>query len=549
MRQLGPGDEFGDYVIEALAGRGGMGLVYRARQRRPDRIVAIKVVAPELAADSGFRERFEQESTIAAQIEHANVIPVYAVGETDGLLFIAMRYVDGVDLGHLLASSGRLQPRRAAPLVSQVADALDAAHARGLVHRDVKPGNILVAAGDHVYLTDFGLTKRTADTKGLTATGMFVGTVDYIAPEQIEGRNVDARADVYALGCVLYQLLSGTVPFPQNSDMAKLFAHVNDTPAPLEGVPAQLEAAVTRAMAKRPADRFTSAGDFGRAAVAGAEGRTAAGSGRTVAKGQAAIVDPPSPSGAPTLRTGAPSDWRLAPTAADGTTTPKRASKRPTHRSWIAAAGAVALVAVIGAAVAAALGAGGSTRKPTTPASSTRTLPVLTTAAQQPTATVIYNPVNSSGQLIVGVQHRTSGACFSGSEIAIRSDAWRCTVDNVILDPCFEIDQSHVLCPTDGPWGNSGDLLTVPGGLPTGLRDNDAGTSAQPWALQLADGSQCLLLGGATTVVAGQRLNYDCDNGLALYGNVQRQGSVWMIYTGAQHSAQLTLRPVATTWF
>lgn len=162
MRQLGPGDEFGGCVIEALAGRGGMGLVYRARQRRPERVVAIKLITPELAADPDFRARFELESTTAAQIEHPNGIPVYEVGE-DGLLFIAMRFVQGVDLGVLLREPGKLAPERAARLVAQVADALDAAHARGLVHRDVKPGNVLVAGGDHVYLTDFGLTKRTAD--------------------------------------------------------------------------------------------------------------------------------------------------------------------------------------------------------------------------------------------------------------------------------------------------------------------------------------------------------------------------------------------------
>ena len=246
-----------------------MGLVYRARQRRPDRTVAIKVIAPELAADPAFRARFEQESATAAEIEHPNVIPVYEVGEDDGLLFISMRFVHGVDLGRLLAQSGRLEPQRAAGLISQVADALDAAHARGLVHRDVKPGNILVAERDHVYLTDFGLTKRTSDSRGMTQTGMFVGTVDYIAPEQVEGRRLDARADVYALGCVTYELLSGTVPFPRDSDIAKIFAHVNDPPPRLRDVPQPLAAAVERAMAKRPQDRFLSAGDFGRAVSGG----------------------------------------------------------------------------------------------------------------------------------------------------------------------------------------------------------------------------------------------------------------------------------------
>ncbi len=278
-----------------MAGRGGMGLVYRARQRRPDRVVAIKVIAPELAANPDFRARFEQESATAAEIEHPNVIPVYEVGEDDGLLFIAMRFVQGVDLGGLLRQTGRLPPQRAAHLISQVADALDAAHARGLVHRDIKPGNILVAAADHVYLTDFGLTKRASDSGGMTKTGMFVGTVDYIAPEQVEGRRVDARTDVYALGCVTYEVLSGTVPFPRDSDIAKIFAHVNDPPPPLRDIPPPLAAAVSRAMAKRPADRFQSAGDFGRAVSAGAAGRTEAGDDRTVATGAAASADARAP--------------------------------------------------------------------------------------------------------------------------------------------------------------------------------------------------------------------------------------------------------------
>ncbi|MBV9196773.1 MAG: protein kinase [Solirubrobacterales bacterium] len=276
MRQLTVGDEFCGCQIEAIAGRGGMGLVYRARQRRPERTVALKVIVPELAADPGFRTRFEQESTAAAQIEHPNVVPVYAVGEEDGLLYLTMRFVDGVDLGALRAQQGRLEPSRAIHLVAQAADALDAAHARGLVHRDVKPGNILVAARDHVYLTDFGLTKRTADTQRMTKTGMFIGSLDYIAPEQIEGRGVDARADVYSLGCVLFELLSGSVPFPRDSDVAKIFAHVYEPPPHLEGVPEPLARAVARAMAKRPEDRFPSAGEFASAALARIEAPPAA---------------------------------------------------------------------------------------------------------------------------------------------------------------------------------------------------------------------------------------------------------------------------------
>ena len=267
-----------------------MGLVYRARQRRPDRTVAIKVIAPELAADPDFRARFEQESKSAAEIEHPNVIPVYDVGEDDQLLYIAMRFVHGMDLGQLLRRSGPIEAGRVAGVVEQVADALDAAHAAGLVHRDVKPGNILLAGGDHVYLTDFGLTKRLSESRHVTRTGMLVGTVDYIAPEQALNRAIDARADIYALGCVTYHMLAGRVPFPRDSEIAKIYAHLNDSAAVLTGVPPPLAAAVARAMAKVPADRFHSAGDFSRAVTAGVSGQTDSSTERTVARGKAAII-------------------------------------------------------------------------------------------------------------------------------------------------------------------------------------------------------------------------------------------------------------------
>jgi serine/threonine protein kinase len=547
VRALGPGDEIAGYRIEAIAGRGGMGLVYRARQRRPDRIVAIKVIAPELAADPEFRARFEQESTTAAQIEHPNVIPVYEVGDEDGLLYIAMRYVQGVDLGGLLAQSGRLAPERVARLVSQTADALDAAHARGLVHRDVKPGNILVAAGDHVYLTDFGLTKRSADTRGMTQTGMFVGTVDYIAPEQLEGRGIDARADVYALGCVTYQLLSGSVPFPRDSETAKILAHVNDPVPRLRDVPAPLAAAVWRAMAKRPQDRFMSAGDFGRAVLAGAAGRTDPGHERTVAAGQAAIRD----AGARTEPAGAPPPerWATAPTDPRGSRSP-----RSPRASWVLPVGAAALIAVIAVGVALAVGAGGSTSTSsssstpvTSPSTSTPTTP--TTPVAKPTAKPIFSAVNAGGGLAVSVTRRTTGSCFTGSIAVARSDAWRCNVANSILDPCFDVNQTQVLCPTAGPWANKGVLVNLPAGLPSGLGNKDQGAGAAPWAIQLADGSQCLPITGASNVIAGQRLGYDCSDGQGLYGRVQRSGPVWMIYAGGLHSGQIGLRPVAIAWF
>jgi streptogramin lyase/predicted Ser/Thr protein kinase len=276
---LSTGSVLGDFRIDDEIGRGGMGVVYRAAQISLERPVALKVISESLSDREGFRERFERESRLAASLDHPNIIPVYAAGEHDGVLFIVMRYVDGTDLRALLAAEGAFDPARAAGVVAQVASALDAAHERGLVHRDVKPANILVAArggGEHTYLTDFGLTKRTASDSGLTAAGEWVGTLDYVAPEQLRGESVDGRADVYALGCVLYELLTGQVPFVRDDDIAKLWAHISDpAPSPLElapDTPRPLAAVTERCMQKDPDDRFQTAGDMGRAALAAVPG-------------------------------------------------------------------------------------------------------------------------------------------------------------------------------------------------------------------------------------------------------------------------------------
>jgi serine/threonine protein kinase len=299
MRELSPGSEVGGYRIEAVAGRGGMGVVYRALQRRPERTVALKVIAPELAENPEFRARFDRESNLAARIEHPNVIPVYEVGDEDGLLYIVMRYVAGSDLRTVVSREGRLAPERAARIVAQVAEALDTAHQLGLVHRDVKPGNVLLAGDgerEHAYLTDFGLVKLVeAETSGMTATGAFVGTLDYLAPEQLEGRS-DARSDVYALGGVLYNMLTGSPPFPQPTAAAKMWAQLNAPPpvvsAAAPEVPADFDQIVTRAMAKRSDERYPSAGDLGRAALAAATRRSPPepAAERTVARGDAAPV-------------------------------------------------------------------------------------------------------------------------------------------------------------------------------------------------------------------------------------------------------------------
>ena len=280
LSTLASGTTVGGYQIHQAIGRGGMGVVYVATQLTLGRHVALKVIAPELAADPAFRERFRRESRVAASLEHPNVVTVYEAGEVGDILFIAMRLVSGRDLREIIHAEGALHPRRAAALTGQVARALDAAHSRGLVHRDVKPANVLVEAGagdEHAFLTDFGLTKHVTSHGGLTGTGQFVGTADYVAPEQIEGMRTDARADVYSLGCVLYEALTGEVPFPRDNDMAKLYAHVQLAPTPPSalrpGIPPQLDAVVLRALAKQPDARQPSAGDLGRAATAVVEGR------------------------------------------------------------------------------------------------------------------------------------------------------------------------------------------------------------------------------------------------------------------------------------
>jgi hypothetical protein len=234
---------------------------------------------------------------LAASIDHPHVVPIYEAGEADGLLYIVMRYVNGPDLGALIAEERRLSPARAAQIVAQVAAALDAAHGKGLVHRDVKPANVLLAGEggeEHAYLTDFGLTKRTSSQSGLTGTGVFVGTVDYVAPEQVRGERLDARADVYALGCLLFHALTGEVPYPREDDMAKMYAHAQlGAPSPSElvpGLPRQFDAVVARAMAKERVGRYPSAGDLGRAGRAAAERQVATVPERSVAAGAAALM-------------------------------------------------------------------------------------------------------------------------------------------------------------------------------------------------------------------------------------------------------------------
>jgi serine/threonine-protein kinase len=262
--------------ILRLVGRGGMGVVYEATEEALGRTVALKLIAPERAGEPGFRERFIAESRLAAAIDHPNVLPVFKAGEEDGMLYLAMRFVDGHDLRTLAP----LEPRRATEIVAQVGAALDAAHARRLVHRDVKPANVLITRDGHAYLTDFGLVKLLDETSGHTRTGEVVGTLDYVAPERIKGEGDGPASDVYSLGCLLFYTLTGAVPFPLDSAERKLWAHLSEPPPSVPGYPA-FDTVIARALAKDPAERFVSGAELGAAALAAASGTSAAGGAAT----------------------------------------------------------------------------------------------------------------------------------------------------------------------------------------------------------------------------------------------------------------------------
>lgn len=262
------GRRIAGYRLEQEAGRGGMAVVYRAQDLRLGRTVAVKLLAPELARNEVFRRRFIHESQAAAAIDHPHIVPVFEAGEADGILYLAMRFVPGRDLRALINHDAPLPADQTVRLAGQIASALDAAHEHDLVHRDVKPGNILVAAGtdsehpEHLYLADFGLTKKSLSLSGLTTVGQIVGTLDYAAPEQISGRPVDGRCDQYGLGCVVFEMLAGTPPFRREDDLALLWAHLNEPPPTVTSrrpdlTPA-VDAVLARALAKAPADRYES---------------------------------------------------------------------------------------------------------------------------------------------------------------------------------------------------------------------------------------------------------------------------------------------------
>jgi serine/threonine protein kinase len=332
--ELRAGSRVAGYTIEEQIGRGGMAVVYRASDSRLDRTVALKIMAPELASDTAFRQRFIREMRAAAAVDHPNIVPVFDAGEADGALFIAMRYVSGQDVRTLLDTEQRLTAPRAARLIAQAASALDEAHSHGLVHRDVKPGNMLVASGqpDHLYLSDFGLSKQDVSSAPITLTGQFLGTLDYMAPEQIEGHHVDGRADLYALACTAFEMLTGEPPFRRDQGVAVLWAQLQ-APAPSlrakrPDLPPAVDAVIARALAKSPDDRYPSCTVFAQAlaAACGADG------------GQAGRADPggvATPPGPPTEKARLPASagaagWQAQPQ------TPQSARPQPPdpETSW-----------------------------------------------------------------------------------------------------------------------------------------------------------------------------------------------------------------------
>ncbi|HEV3293225.1 MAG TPA: serine/threonine-protein kinase [Streptosporangiaceae bacterium] len=340
---LAIGSLLAGYRCEEEIGRGGMAVVYRAHDDRLDRRVALKVLAPDLARDEMFRARFIQESRIAAATEHPHIIPVFNAGEVDGVLYIAMRYVPDGDVRSLIDRLGPLPVARAIALIGQAASALDAAHARGLVHRDVKPTNMLLELSprtsrpDHLYLSDFGLAKPSTAASGLTMTGQFFGTVDYVAPEQIQSQPLDGRTDQYALACTSFEMLCGSPPFKRENGMAVISAQLSEPPPRLSDrrpdLPAAVDRVIARALAKSPADRYERCLDFAEALAAASR----PGPGTAVPGGAA---HPPTRMAAPVSP-----DTRADPGGPPGAGTPGAGRGAPAAGAVLPAAGAAAAAA------------------------------------------------------------------------------------------------------------------------------------------------------------------------------------------------------------
>ena len=358
-RTLSVGYQFGGYVIKSLVGRGGMGVVYAAEHTTLQRRVALKVIAPEVAEDEAFRVRFLREARLAASLRHPNIIDIYDAGQVDRELYIAMRFVEGASLATVLRLAGRLEPERALSILAKVASALDEAHANGLVHRDVKPDNVLLGSPatrrtfEEVLLTDFGLVRPIDASTEVTRIGSVLGTLSYMAPELLEGGDVDGRSDQYSLACVLYECLAGHVPFRRDTDAAVLLAHLTARPPNITDerpeLPGRFDAVVTRGMAKARADRYGSCVDLIDDALAALTGSPPAArvppelateivTGRAVdpaaQAGEGAVLGPPTPSSPP------------PPPGPGGTSTASAGRSRGRRAAGVAIA-AIAVVPVI----------------------------------------------------------------------------------------------------------------------------------------------------------------------------------------------------------
>jgi serine/threonine-protein kinase len=386
------GAAVGAYRIESLIGRGGMSIVYLAEHVRLGRRVALKLLAPSLSLDPEFRERFAFESRRAAEVDHPNVVPIFDAGEADGQLYIAMRHIEGCDLKTLIRRERSLRIGRTLFILEQAADALDAAHERDLIHRDVKPSNILISEpAERAYLTDFGVVKHTA-THGLTKTGLFLGTLDYAAPEQIEGKDVDARTDVYALGCVLYECLVGQAPFERDGELAVMHAHLVQPPPLLSSavpsLPKGLDAVIATAMAKAKDDRYPTCGDLLAAA------RQATLERRTTPVSAGRAQGPAMAATSPTIPEAA-HEPALAPSGPERASPPLPADAVPVEPSTATGSrGARRFRLIVGIAVIAAIASGLATYLATraSAAAPPRIAPAVTPAARNATA-----PVASSG--------------------------------------------------------------------------------------------------------------------------------------------------------
>ena len=430
---LGQGEIVGDYEIVSVAGRGGMGVVYKATQRSLGRLVALKVIRDEIARSPEYRTRFLREARLAASVDHPNVVSVYDVGDQDGRLYLAMQWIDGQDLKRVLEKSGALTPDRAVAIALQLAGAIDAMHVAGLIHRDIKPANVIlrqVGAADHVYLTDFGVAKPTESNDQLTTTGWMVGTAGYVSPEQIRGEQPGPRSDLYALGCLFFEALTGTPPFHGENEMALRWAHANDPrPAPSQVAPHlgdRYDAFFATALALYPSERFYSGREFASAlsAAHGAPGLgdptptpiTTATPHPATAVGPATPVPVPIPSQTPV---GMPAQTPVAMYPAYGYVTPAPAPAAQSTRSGNPLAlillGLVALAGIAVGALAASGAFSHSTPTVTTPLARAASTP----AASSPKSASVPAHKTAPPPASTGNGNATQGTIPCGGDLSV----------------------------------------------------------------------------------------------------------------------------------